>query len=149
MIAYPAELPVALRENYGFEQTNNIARTQMASGRARQRIEFRNAPTMVQLAWICSSAQASIFEYWASQVVGAGWFTIPLKTPLGLDPAEVRFTEVPAGPALIGADHWKFTAACELRKRPLLPPGWVEFLPGFVAHSDIFDLAINREWPKP
>lgn len=121
----------------------------MASGRSRQRVEFKNAPTMVQLSWLCTSAQAVLFEYWSSQVVGAGWFSIRLLVPGGMDTVEVRLTEPPTGPLLVGVSSWKFTAACELRKRPLIAPGWVELLPDYVAGAAIFDLAINREWPTP
>ncbi len=149
MIAYPKELPYPLREGYGFEQTNNISRTEMASGRSRQRVEFKNAPSMVQLSWLFNSGQAALFEYWSSQMVGAGWFSIRLLSPLGFDKAEVRFSEVPRGPVLVGVSNWKFTAVCELRKRPLLPAGWAENAPGYVVGSGTLDVAINKEWPTP
>lgn len=149
MIPYPKGLPYPLRDNYGFEQTNNIQRTDMASGRARQRVAFRNAPSRVSLQWLMSAGQAAVFESWAALIVGAGWCQIPVRTPLGLEDTEVRFTSVPTGPALFGVNHWKFSAVCELRKRPLLPPDWIEVFPEIVIGSDIFDLAINREWPKP
>ena len=149
MIEYPKELPYPLREGYGFEQTNNITRTPMASGRARQRVEFKNAPAMAQLSWLFTSGEAALFEYWSSQMVGAGWFLMPLRTPLGLAAAEVRFSQVPSGPVLFGTSHWKFTAVCELRKRPLFPPGWGENAPGYVVGSEILDIAINKEWPTP
>lgn len=144
--AYPEGLPCPLRENYEFTPLNNIRRTQMDSGRARQRIEFRNVPTMVQLSWIMNSPQASLFEAWAAQVVGAGWFTMPLLTPLGFDEQEVRFTETPVGGQLTGKFLWRYRVVCEVRKRPLLEPGWAEF-PEFILEAGIIDLAVNREWP--
>lgn len=147
MIEYPPGMPYPLREGYGFEQTNNISRTQMASGRSRQRVEFKDAPPKVRLNWLMTNGEAAVFEYWSSQMVGAGWFSMPIKTPLSLDDCEIRFTEAPEGPVLFGANHWKFTALCELRARSLLPPDWVEILPGFVILSDIFDFAINQDWP--
>lgn len=143
---YPEGLPCPLRENYEFTPVNNIRRTQMDSGRARQRIEFRNVPTMVQLSWIMNSPQASLFEAWAAQVVGAGWFTLTLLTPLGFDEQEVRFTETPIGGQLTGKFSWRYRVVCEVRKRPLLEPGWAEF-PEFILEAGIIDLAVNREWP--
>lgn len=145
--AYPEGLPCPLRENYEFTPVNNMRRTPMDSGRARQRIEFRNVPTMVQLSWIMSSPQASLFEAWAAQVVGAGWFTMTLLTPLGFDEQEVRFTETPVGGQLTGKFSWRYRVVCEVRNRPLLEPGWAEILPDYVLHADIFDYAMNREWP--
>lgn len=145
--AYPEGLPCPLRENYAFTPVNNIRRTNMDSGRARQRIEFRNVPTMVQLNWVMSEPQAQLFEAWAAQVVGAGWFTMELLTPLGFDTQEVRFTETPVGGELTGKFLWRYKVVCEVRDRPLLEPGWVELLPDYILHSDIFDRAIN--WVKP
>lgn len=144
---YPEGLPCPLRENYEFTPVNNIRRTPMDSGRARQRIEFRNVPTMVQLSWVMSSPQARLFEAWAAQIVGAGWFTMTLLTPLGFDEQEVRFTETPVGGQLTGKFSWRYRVVCEVRKRPLLPPGWAELLPSFVLYPDIFDKAVN--WEKP
>jgi hypothetical protein len=144
---YPEGLPLPLRENYGFTPVNNIRRTQMDSGRARQRIEFRNVPTLAQLSWMLTDVQARLFEAWAAQVAGAGWFTMTLLTPLGFEDYEVRFTETPVGGELRGKFHWQYRVTCELRNRPLLAPGWAEILPEFVLHSDIFDYAMNREWP--
>lgn len=144
---YPEGLPCPLRENYGFTPVNNIRRTQMDSGRARQRIEFRNVPTMVSLRWVMSSPQASLFEAWASQVVGAGWFEMELLTPLGFDTQEVRLTETPVGGELTGKFLWRYSVTCEVRNRPLLEPGWAEILPDYILQADIFDYAMNREWP--
>lgn len=145
--AYPEGLPCPLRENYGFTPVNNIRRTPMDSGRARQRIEFPNAPATVPLSWIMSAPQARLFEAWAAQVVGAGWFEMVLLTPLGFDTQEVRFTEVPVGGELTGKFLWRYRVTAELRTRPLLPPGWAELLPDFILYSDIFDYAMNQEWP--
>lgn len=145
--AYPEGLPCPLRENYAFTPVNNIRRTPMDSGRARQRVEFRNVPTMVQLSWIMSATQARLFEAWATQVVGAGWFTVELLTPLGLTTEEVRFTETPVGGELTGKFLWRYRVTGEVRYRPLMPPGWAELLPSFVLNPEIFDYAMNREWP--
>lgn len=144
---YPEGLPCPLRENYGFTPVNNIRRTSMDSGRARQRVEFRNVPAMVSLQWIMSAQQAMLFEAWAAQVVGAGWFTMTLLTPLGFEDQEVRFTETPVGGELTGKFLWRYKVACELRTRPLIEPGWVELLPDYLLNPEIFDYAMNREWP--
>jgi hypothetical protein len=119
----------------------------MDSGRARQRIEFTNVPTMVNLQWIMDPVQARFFEAWAAQVVGAGWFELTLLTPLGFEVQEVRFTETPVGGELTGKFLWRYRVTCELRNRPLLEPGWVEILPDYVFEADIFDYAMNQEWP--
>lgn len=145
--AYPDGLPCPLRQNYGFTPTNNIRRTPMDSGRARQRIEFTKVPTLVSLQWIFTEVQARLFEAWAAQIVGAGWFTIELLSPMGFTTEEVRFTETPVGGELTGKFLWRYTVNAEVRNRPLLDPGWAELLPSFVLNPEIFDYAMNREWP--
>lgn len=144
---YPASLPCVLRENYGFEPVNNILRTPMQSGRARQRLEFRNVPSLVRLRWVMTAVQARIFEAWASQIVGAEWCDIPLLSPMGPENITVRFTESPKGGELTGKYLWRYEAICEVRDRPMLDPGWVEILPEYLAESDIFDYAMNQQWP--
>lgn len=145
--AYPIGLPYPLRENYGREPVNNIRSTSMDSGRSRQRIDFRSQPDMIRLTWVFTAPQASLFQAWAAQVAGAGWFTMPLLSPLGFDDEEVRFKTTPVGGELTGKFLWRFQVVCESRKMPLLPPGWVEILPDYILYADIFDLAMNREWP--
>ncbi|VVN83753.1 hypothetical protein [Pseudomonas fluorescens] len=147
MNAFPKELPLPLRSGYGFEPSNNIIRTDMESGRARQRIAFTKVPTSNNLSWIFDPSQALLFEAWAVQVAKAQWFTMKLKTPLGLLEYEARFTESPAGPVLVGQDGWQYSARVELKERPMLEDGWVEYLPEYILLADIFDLAVNREWP--
>ncbi len=53
------------------------------------------------------------------------------------------------GPDLVSGSLslWDFTATLELRERPILDPGWT-ILPEFILHPDIFDIAMNREWPE-
>ncbi|MGY2429622.1 hypothetical protein [Pseudomonas tolaasii] len=144
---YPDGLPCPLRDGYGFTPVNNIVRTDMQSGRARQRIDFPKTPDTIQLRWIMNSPQASVFQAWAEQIVGAGWFEIELLSPLGFETEEVRFMETPVGGNLTGKFSWEFRVNCERRERKLLEPGWAEILPEFVLMADIFDKAMNREWP--
>jgi hypothetical protein len=147
LIDYPDGMPLPLREGYAFEPTNNIRRTPQDSGRARQRVEFRNVPTFPTLTWHFSASEASLFEAWQAQVVGSAWFNVTLLTPLGFETVEARFTEVPRGGELIGKFSWRYRAVCEVRTRPLLDEGWAELLPEYILEADIFDYAMNREWP--
>lgn len=146
-IEYPRGLPFPMRDSYAFTPTNNIVRTDMQSGRARQRVEFEDSPDMLNLKWTLTEQESRLFGVWARSVVGAGWFDMTILTPMGFETVELRFTERVDGPSLIGRFHWVWTAVCELRETPELDEDWV-LLPDFVLHPDIFDLAINREWPK-
>lgn len=144
---YPEGLPLPLRDGYGFDTTNNIDRTEMDSGRAKQRINFKNVPDMVNVSWLFTPPQARLFRAWVSDVAGAGWLSMRLLTDMSFDDLEVRFTSRPFSRQLVGIDSWRFSTVMEVRNPPMLAPGWAEVLPQYVLYSDIFDIIINREKP--
>lgn len=148
MIEYPVELPFPTRDGFALEAANKILRTEMQSGRARQRIRFTSVPSFVSLRWIFTTPQAQLFEGWADDVVGAGWFALTLRTPIGLTEHQARFLESPQGPALFGIDRWAYTARVELRDKPKVAPGWAVYAPQYILLSGLFDKAINQEWPE-
>ena len=143
---YPTGIPAPLRAGYGINPENNIIRTQMVSGRARQRVAYTSVPAYADLSWIFTAQEAQVFESWSS-VVGGEWFTINLKTPLGYYGQECRFMESPSGPDLLGVNLWSYKAKVEIKDRVIVDPSYGEYLPGFLLLSDVFDLAMNREWP--
>jgi len=143
---YPVGLPLAMRDDYSFSPTNNITRTDMQSGRARQRVEFEDSPDMLKLKWTLTQNQSALFSAWARQVVGAGWFKMPILNPLGFEEVELRFTERVDGPTLTGRFHWIWSAVCELRETPELDEDSVLF-PDYVLHPEILDIAVNVYWP--
>ncbi|MNW10005.1 hypothetical protein D3C71_2071310 [compost metagenome] len=58
-----------------------------------------------------------------------------------------RVSGIYNGPTAWGVDKWQYSATLEVWERPLLSDEWA-ILPSFVAHPEIFDLAMNREWPE-
>lgn len=151
MASYPHEyLPLPLQDGYGFKPVSPLLRTQLASGRARQRRQYTSTPTQASVTWMFTTdAQAQLFEAWYRDIIsdGAAWFLMRLQTPRGVDSYKCRFTDIYDGPILVAPIYWRFSATLELWERPLLPPGWAEF-PYFVVNQDIIDLALNREWPE-
>jgi len=111
---YPTGLPAPLRSGYDINPENNIIRTQMVSGRARQRVAYTSIPAYADLSWLFTAQQAQLFESW-SAVVGGDWFSVSLKTPTGYAAIECRFTETPQGPQLVGVDLWQYKAKVETR----------------------------------
>lgn len=150
-IHYPHNhLPLPLQEGYGFQPVSPLLRTQLTSGRARQRRQYTSTPTQASVKWIFTTdAQAMIFEAWYRDVLsdGAAWFLMRLQTPLGVRDYRCRFTDIYQGPTLVAPIYWQFSATLELWERPILPPGWGPF-PDYIAGSSIIDLALNREWPE-
>jgi hypothetical protein len=52
-----------------------------------------------------------------------------------------------SGPELVGIEMWRFQAQLEIKDRQTLNGDW-SILPTFIEGMDIFDLAMNREWPE-
>ena len=149
MDVYPIQLPPPIREGYEFAPVSSMVRTEMQSGRARQRRRFTSVPTMASVSWILTAVQARYFESWYEGVLTSGseWFEMPLITPLGNFRHVVRFTDIYRGPTPITVNHFKYTAQLEMRDRPIVDPSWAIYAAQYILQSDIFDQAMNREWP--
>src|SRR5699024_12540505 len=106
-------------------------------------------PGIVQVSLSVSREQAMASEPWYTDAIhnGASWFNINTKFPSGFGPYVARFTEMYTGPDQISANHWRYSAELEIWERPLVEPGW-GILPDFIMGMDIFDIAMNREWPE-
>ena len=147
-IDFPKDLPCALREGYDLNHVEPFQRTEMVSGRARNRRTFTSVPTKVDVSWLFNDPEAVRFEEWFKETANDGveWFNLRLRTPLGMEDYVCRFMQMYTGPHLV-ENHWKITARLEIYKRPMIVPGW-GLLPDYIIGSSIFDLAMNREWPK-
>jgi len=147
-IYYPEGLPRGLHSGRAYQLESPLMRTELSSGRARQRRRFTSVPEYAKIAWLFTSVQGQTFEAWWRDALidGSQWFECPLDTPLGYGFYTCRFTNVYEGPARVGPALWSYSAELELRERAVFPPGWGEF-PEFILDSSIIDYAINREWP--
>lgn len=147
-IDYPTGLPLPLRNGYDINHVSPLMRSDLQSGRARQRRRYTSVPSMASVSWNMSQAQARVFESWFRYELsdGAEWFNAELRTPLGLQSYECRFADMYSGPQLVGVDRWVFQAMLEIRDRQTLADGY-ELVPSIVLYSDIFDRAMNQEWP--
>ncbi len=148
-INYPEELPAPLWAPNQYSIVSPNQRTNMESGRARQRRKFSSVPVMRSATWIMTSAQARLFELWYKATLkdGTEWFNILLRHPLGYVALVCRISGVYNGPIAWGVDRWQYSATLEVWQRPLLADEWA-ILPSFIANPEIFDLAMNREWPE-
>ena len=150
MIAYPEFLPEPQRDGYGFQPVSPMARSELQSGRARQRRRFTSVPTVASVTWLMDDGEAQLFEGWFEHILLSGslWFQCPLKTPLGMDEHRARFVDIYEGPILVGESFWRFTAKLELFKRPIVNAEWIIEAPDYIAMADIFDIAMNQKWPN-
>jgi len=147
-INYPSQLPMPIQDGYSIQHVSPLLRTQMQSGRARQRRIFTSVPSMVSVSFFFQSVgEAQLFEGFFQHTLkdGAEWFNMPLKTPMGSKNYECRFTDI-YGPIEPQNDYWRTSAQIEIRERETIG-AWAEF-PDFITYQDIIDLAINREMPE-
>ena len=150
-IYYPHDyLPIPLQNGFGMKPVSPLLRTEMTSGRARQRRQYTSTPTQAGVTWsFKKDAQAQLFEVWYRETIndGAAWFYMNLKTPKGVESYKCRFVDIYEGPILLSGKYWQYSATLELWERPILAPGRAEF-PDYIVNSNIIDLALNREWPQ-
>lgn len=146
MHQYPSGLPRLLREPHGFEPVNNILRTPFQSGHARQRVTFESVPDRMSATWHLNGVQSQLFRSFV-KLVGGNWFQMRVSSPEGDILETLRFTSTPTGPRRIGLSGWAYSGELELRERFTLEGDWAEFAPEWVLMSDIFDVAMNDDWP--
>lgn len=149
-INYPKSLPAGLQSGRQYRRTSPNKRTKMGTGRELQRRKWPNAPWFGQVSWLMTDAQAQAFMGWCRDVLNDcnNWFNCPLRTPLGYNMHSVQIVDFYAGPFIAGPGLWNFTAELQFDQGPLIPVGEGEF-PDEVAGSKIFDITMNRNWPKP
>lgn len=147
-IYYPSGLPLGLQSGRSYQLVSPLVRTELSSGRARQRRRFTSVPQYARISWLFTDLQGQAFEaWWRDQLIdGSQWFMCPLKTPLGIFSHDCRFTDVYSGPSVVGPNLWEYSAELELRVRAA-PPVNDGLFPDDILYSEIFDLTINKEWP--
>ena len=63
-IDFPAGLPTPLRSGYELQHVSPLMRSELESGRVRQRRRYTSVPTIVSVSWILTRQQAQVFESW-------------------------------------------------------------------------------------
>lgn len=151
MIKYPDFFPLPLVSKRANRAFDTILRTQMTSGRARQRRVFESAPEIATVTLLfTSNPQCLAFELWFRDAIKATeWFEINLRYPDGLLPRVARFTSTYSGPDPMGFSQWVVNAELELRELHIADyPNDLGLFPEYVLDVNIFDVAMNRYWPE-
>lgn len=153
MPSYPSQLPMPVQTGYGLQHVSPFMRSDMQSGRSRNRRMFTSVPSQVSVQWFFTNeAEAQLFEGWFRDDLGAkdgeNWFTMTLQTPLGLQPYECRFIEMYRGPTLVAFNKWQISASIEIRERPIVAEDEATIMPSDIILADIFDRTMNEWWPE-
>ena len=148
-INYPESMPMPLQDGYSVQHASPLLRSQMVSGRARQRRIFTSVPSFANVTFFFEyESQIQFFEVFFRYKLndGAEWFNCRIKTPMGTKLYECRFVDI-YGPLSLDNEYWQTSAQLEIIERETLSADWAE-VPELLIGSDIIDLAINREWPS-
>ena len=148
LVSWPTQLPLPEQSGYAIQHVSPLQRTQMVSGRARQRRVYTSVPSNVAVQWFLTEQQAQLFEAFFRYAItdGADWFLLPLKTPMFTGDYECRFTGIYEGPVLIAYDKWTVSATIEIKERQTLDSIWLQ-TPQYIADQSIIDIAVNDLWP--
>ena len=148
LVSWPTQLPLPEQSGYAIQHVSPTQRTQMVSGRARQRRVYTSVPSNVAVQWFLTEQQAQLFEAFFRYAItdGADWFLLPLKTPMFTGDYECRFTGIYEGPTLTAFNKWTVSATIEIRERQTLDSGFA-YAPEHVIDQSIIDIAVNQLWP--
>ncbi|MBB1452376.1 hypothetical protein H5159_15120 [Pseudoalteromonas sp. SG43-1] len=122
LVKYPKDLKLPLVSSHRLSQNSNLLRTDMASGRARQRKRFQSVPTTMGATWKLNKYQAQILEGFVTHGVkeAVNWFLMPVRTPQGLIEHEVRFINSPLESCTYNGGFWNYSANIEVKKRQVV-----------------------------
>ncbi|MBH0088596.1 hypothetical protein [Pseudoalteromonas sp. NSLLW218] len=122
LVKYPKDLKLPLVSSHRLSQNSNLLRTDMASGRARQRKRFQSVPTTMGATWKLNKYQAQILEGFVTHGVNdaVNWFLMPVRTPEGVIEHEVRFIQSPLESCTYNGGFWNYSANIEIKKRQIV-----------------------------
>jgi hypothetical protein len=92
-VSFPSVLPAPGVSGYSLAPQENVIRTDMESGPARQRRRFTREATTINLTFLFNRTQMGVFEYWFNNDAqhGAAWFNISLANGAGITTVQARF----------------------------------------------------------
>lgn len=118
MTTWPTDLPDPLLNPNAGSVGGNVARTDMESGPARQRLRFGDNPDELSIGWKFKPAEMQIFiDFWRDEInQGTDWFLMDLHRGEGLLTYEVRFIGGAYQDQPLSGLNWLVTAKLDVRK---------------------------------
>lgn len=115
IIRFPESLPKPTR-NYSVDIENSAVRSNMDSGRIRQRRRFTASQNSLSVKWELTDEEFQIFESFVFHALsgGTGWFEADLLTGNGIVPHKVRFQKGRYKAAYRGFMNWLVTATLDV-----------------------------------
>ncbi|WP_194442354.1 hypothetical protein [Pseudoalteromonas simplex] len=146
LVRYPKDLKLPLVSTHRLSQNPNLLRTEMASGRARQRKRFQSVPTAMAATWKLKDEQAVILEGFVKHGINdaVNWFVMPIRTPQGLIDHDVRFKQSPLESCSFNGGFWSYSANIEIKERQIVSEeGMIKLLIEPVTYEDYINSISN------
>lgn len=150
MIKFPALLP-APSQDFSITPDTNMVRTNMDSGRTRQRKKNTQRYNSAQITWQFDDTEFSIFKgflYYEAQD-GAGWFEANLFTGETLIPHKIRLVNGQYTASYTAWGGWAVSATVDLERVNLPEPGvyyWLQMSDRLEIKNKL-EYAVNKILP--
>ena len=141
-----------LIEGHSITQGQGFISSQYTTGRTRNRRIYSTAPFSATVYFLCTDAQARLFESWFKSDLGAGdgglVFQMPVGTPTGRsDSYECKATNIYTI-EVNGPRRFKISMSVELTQSPQFAGEYYSYYPDLILYADVFDLTVNQELPE-
>lgn len=152
LLKWPDRLPCPFYE-YNYAPQGSFVRTQMDSGLARHRRKSRQQRMRINVVWKIPREDMSVFRIFVMDLVGGNgwvWFEMKLMFEDELETINARFInpEQPYNAQNVLNKIWSVTAELEVIRQPQVSKNWSLMSDYLLVRPNIFDLAVNREWPE-
>lgn len=115
MITWPSNILPNPSNDFGADANPGTIRTQMDSGRFRQRPRFTGEHETMNVTWLLTDYEFGVFKSIHKHLLynGSDWFTCPLPMGDALKPFKVRFLEGKYAAKHVPVLNWRVTATFE------------------------------------
>ena len=126
-ITWPTSQPRPTVQGHSLQPGDNIIRTEMDSGIARQRRRFTDVPDKLSVRWVMSNDQYTLFESWYRWHTqsGTAWFSVPIQ---GTKLRQARFIGRWLARPLSRGMRWEITSTLEVRSEPSISEAMLNLL---------------------
>lgn len=118
---FPTNIPKVFMGEYSYKPDDNVVRTEMEAGLARQRRRSLFRTVKFNVKWIFSRAELAIFEKFYSEEIydGVAWFTIKLVNGTGESDYKARFVGGVDTKTAANEHIWEVTGVLETVGMPI------------------------------
>lgn len=117
MATWPSTLPAPDLSGYQVKRRNNLLRTEMEAGLARQRRNSVGVIYDASVTWRLTPAQKTVFDDFFENTIysGAAWFDVSLTTDGVMRTFNARFMPATLKAVALPGMNWSISADLELQ----------------------------------